>query len=46
MGKFKDYLIYREAKRTLTGKKTFFQTLHDKFIYIQAKRELKKNKGE
>ena len=42
MGKFQDWRIRREAKRELSGKKTFVEWLQDKFIKLQAKRELKK----
>lgn len=42
MGKFKDYLMLREAKRELNGKKTFFEWVKDKLICLEAKKELKK----
>ena len=42
MGKIKDWLIKRKAKKELLGKKTFVEWVKDKFIYFEAKKELKK----
>lgn len=44
MGKFKDWRIKREAKRILSGKRTFSEWLQDKIIYLHAKREIKRLK--
>ena len=46
MGKFRDWLIYREAKRELNGKKTFFEWIKYQYICFCAKREIKKLEKE
>ena len=42
MSKFQDWRIKREAKREFSGQKTSVEWMQDKFIKLQAKRELKK----
>lgn len=42
MGKLKDWKMVREAKRELSGKKTFFEWLKDKYMCFLAKKELRK----